>query len=87
MKTIPIPRHGIPIILIIGLNMSCINVLTCIHNLCNLILVVGFNFDANLTVRSSLNDCDQFITVRSSEDLKSDCWITNSTIGEHLKFG
>ena len=50
MKTILIPRHGIPIILIIGSNMSCINILTCSHNLCNLIIVVGFNFDANLTV-------------------------------------
>ena len=25
--------HGVPIILIIRLNMSCINVLTCTHNL------------------------------------------------------
>ena len=55
MKTILISGHGVSIILIIGLNMSCINVLTCTHNFCNLILVVGFNFGANLIVRYSLN--------------------------------
>ena len=33
MKTILIPRHSVPIILIIRSNMSCINVLTCTHNL------------------------------------------------------
>ena len=33
---------------------------------CNLILVVGFNFGANLTIRSSLNRWDQFITIGSS---------------------
>ena len=32
-------------------------------NLCNLIIAVGFNFCANLTVRSSLNCWDQSITV------------------------
>ena len=32
VKTILIPRHGVMIILIIGSNMACINVLTCIHN-------------------------------------------------------
>ena len=73
MKTILIPRHGVPIILIIGSNMSCINVLTCTHNLCNLILTIGFNFGANLTIRYSLNRWDQSITVGSSQDLKSDC--------------
>ena len=41
-------------------------------NLCNLIINVGFNFCANLTVRSSLNCWDQSITVRSSHDFKSD---------------
>ena len=66
MKTILIPRHGIPIILIIESSMSCINVLICTHNLCNLILVVGFNFDANMAIRSSLNHWDKSITVGSS---------------------
>ena len=42
-------------------------------NLCNLIIAVGFNFFANLTVRSSLNCWDQTITVGSSHDFKSDC--------------
>ena len=41
-------------------------------NLCNLIIVVGFNFFANLTVRSSLNCWEQSITVGSSQDFKSD---------------
>ena len=41
-------------------------------NLCNLIIVVGFNFCTNLTVRSSLNCWDQSITVGSSQDFKSD---------------
>ena len=40
-------------------------------SLCNLIIVVGFNFCANLTVRSSLNCWDQSITVGSSQDFKS----------------
>ena len=40
--------------------------------LCNLIITVGFNFYANLTVRSSLNCWDQSITVGSSQDFKSD---------------
>ena len=35
-------------------------------NICNLIIAVGFNFGANMTVRSSLNSSDQSITVRSS---------------------
>ena len=55
MKTILKLGHYVPILLIIGSNMSCINVLTGIHNLCNLIIAIGFNFEANLTVRSSLN--------------------------------
>ena len=87
MKTILIPRYDVSIILIIGSNMSCINVLTCTHNLCNLILAVGFNFGVNLIVRSSLNYWDQSITVESSQNLKSDYWIANSTVGEHSKFG
>ena len=66
MKTIIILRHGVPIILIIGSNMSCINVLTYTHNLCNLILAVGFNFGVNLTVISSLNHWNQFRTIVSS---------------------
>ena len=33
MKTIFIPRHGVAIILIVTLNMSCINLLTPTHNL------------------------------------------------------
>ena len=37
-----------------------------VKNICNLIIVVGFNFDANMTVRSSLNRWDQSITVGSS---------------------
>ena len=41
-------------------------------NLCNLIIAVGFNFGANLTVRSSLNCWDQSIIVGSSQDFKSD---------------
>ena len=40
-------------------------------NLCNLIIVIGFNFCANMTVRSSLNCWDQSITVGSSQDFKS----------------
>ena len=39
---------------------------------CNLIIVIGFNFGANMTVRSSLNSCYQFIIVESSQDFKSD---------------
>ena len=35
-------------------------------NICNLIITVGFNFGANMTVRSSLNRLDQSITVGSS---------------------
>ena len=41
-------------------------------NLCNLIIAVGFNFDANLTIRSYLNRWDQSITVGSSQDFKYD---------------
>ena len=33
MKTIFIPRHGVPIILIVTSNMPCINLLTPTHNL------------------------------------------------------
>ena len=51
MKTILIQEHRDLIILIIGSNVSCINVLTYTHNLCNLILIIRFNFGANLTVR------------------------------------
>ena len=67
--------------------MSYVNVLTHTHNICNLIIAVGFNFDANLTIRYSLNHLDQFIIVESSQYLKSDCWIANPTIGEHSKYG
>ena len=35
-------------------------------NICNLIIAVGFNFGANMTVRFSLNRSDQSITVGSS---------------------
>ena len=35
-------------------------------NICNLIIAVGFNFGANMIVRSSLNRWDQSITVGSS---------------------
>ena len=80
MKTILIPEHGVLIIMILGSNMSCINVLTCTQYLCNLILAVGFTFGANLTVRSSLNHSNQFITIGSSQNLKFDCWIVNMTI-------
>ena len=41
-------------------------------NICNLIIAVGFNFGANLTVRYSLNRWDQSITVGSNQDFKSD---------------
>ena len=41
-------------------------------NICNLTIAVGFNFYANLIVRSSLNYWDQSITVGSSQDLKFD---------------
>ena len=50
MKTILVLGHGVLIILILGSNMSCINVLNCAHNLCNLILAVRFNFGANMTL-------------------------------------
>ena len=40
-------------------------------NICNLIIVFGFNFGANMIVRSSLNRSDQSITVRSSYNFKS----------------
>ena len=86
-KKILIPGHVVMIILIIELNMPCINVLICTHNLFTLIIAVRFNFGANLTVRSSLNCWDQSITVGSSQDLKFDCWISNLTVGEHSKFG
>ena len=36
-----------------------------------LIIAVGFNFCANLTIKSSLNCWDQSITIRSSQDSKS----------------
>ena len=35
-------------------------------NICNLIIAVGFNFGANMTVRSSLNRSDKYITVGSN---------------------
>ena len=35
-------------------------------NICNLIIAVGFNFSANMTVRSSLNRWDQSLTDGSS---------------------
>ena len=73
MKTRLISEHGVLMILIIESNMSCINVLTCTHNLYNLIITIGFNFCANLIVRSSLNHLDQSITVGSSRNLKFDC--------------
>ena len=41
-------------------------------NLCNLIIAVGFNFCANLTIKSSINYWDHSITVGSSQDFKSD---------------
>ena len=41
-------------------------------NICNLIIAIGFNFCANLTIRSSLNCWDQSITVGSSKDFKYD---------------
>ena len=37
-----------------------------LKNICNLIIVVGFNFGANMIIRSYLNRSDQSITVRSS---------------------
>ena len=40
--------------------------------ICNLIIAVGFNFCANLTVRYSSNCWDQSITVGSSHDFKFD---------------
>ena len=45
--------------------------------ICNLIIAVGFNFDANLTIKSSLNCWDQSITVGSSQDFKFDCLDTS----------
>ena len=47
--------------------------------LCNLILIVGFNFSESMTVRSSLNRWDQSITVGSSQDFKSGRWKKNLT--------
>ena len=41
-------------------------------NICNLIIAVGFNFGANLTIRYSLNRWNQSITVGSSQNFKSD---------------
>ena len=43
-----------------------------LKNICNLIIVVGFNFGANLTIRYSLNRWNQSITVGSSQNFKSD---------------
>ena len=43
-----------------------------VKNLCNLIIVVGINFGANLTVITFLNRWDQSITIGSSQDLKYD---------------
>ena len=40
-----------------------------LKNLCNLILVIEYNFGANLTVISSLNRWDQSITVVSQIQL------------------
>ena len=40
-------------------------------NIFNLIIAVGFNFCANMTVISSLNCWDQSITVGLSQDFKS----------------
>ena len=39
-------------------------------NICNLIIAVGFNFDANMTVRSFLNRWNQSITIGSNQDFK-----------------
>ena len=44
-------------------------------NLCNLIIVVGFNFYANLTVKSSLNRWDQSIIVGQVIILNLTIWI------------
>ena len=66
MNTILISGYGVMIKFIIGSNMPCINVLTCTHNFCHLIIAVRFNFGANLIVRYSLNRWDQSITVGSS---------------------
>ena len=52
-----------------------------LKNLCNLILAIGFNFGANMIIRSSLNSWDQSITVGSSQDFKSGHWITNLVVG------
>ena len=49
--------------------------------ICNLIPTVGFNFDENLTVRSSLNHWNQSITVGSIHDFKSSRLIKNLTVG------
>ena len=55
-------------------------------NLYNLIIAVEFNFGANLTIRSSLNCCNQSIIIGSSQDFKSDRWMENLIVGEHSKF-
>ena len=59
MKTIFIPRHGAPIILIVTPNMSCINVLTPTHNLsmdkkrdsptCSFEIFVAFDMEFEMT--------------------------------------
>ena len=41
-------------------------------NLSNIIIAVGFNFCANLTIRFSLNRWDQLITVESIHAFKYD---------------
>ena len=41
-------------------------------NIYNLIIAIGFNFYV-ITVIYSLNCCDQSITIRLSQDFKSDC--------------
>ena len=47
-------------------------------NIYHLIIAVGFNFYV-ITVIYSLNCCDRFITIGSSQDFKSD-WISNLTV-------
>ena len=42
------------------------NNLWMVKKYCNLIITVGFNFGANMTVRSSVNRLNQSITVESS---------------------
>ena len=49
-------------------------------NRCDLFLIVGFDFDSNLTIGSSYISYKSFWTVRSSVGFKINRWIKNIAV-------